>query len=373
MRLTLTIEELLAWHIEAKLNAADGAPMFNFRPSMVPTSKLARPPTDFRLHFEPTVDSQGTKALSISASYTECGWPEYYYDEQLVGWREQVSEPQVVQENHIPEIVGPGCPGSSKDAGGIWPSISPDNYVDLAVGDERPNVGVIDPTNGIFPPASLPNHTAGFLQDYYSSENGIPAAFGSISQTTRFVETGELQSSAAVGYTDTQLEQSGALLHESSDTSLKQSFSSPISFCETAVAPSSPLPVYRPPSPPTTPTSPGASLATSDSSFLSSGVHERVKPRVPCLHPDCERHFKNDYTRSLHMKAHIAKHRRYPCSRCPVVLSRQHDLLRHEVSKHGVEPEFTCSRCSKPFRSEHNMAKHKCIDSSSSRIVWSSQ
>ncbi|KAJ7161975.1 hypothetical protein C8R43DRAFT_991847 [Mycena crocata] len=72
------------------------------------------------------------------------------------------------------------------------------------------------------------------------------------------------------------------------------------------------------------------------------------------------------------MKSHVSKQRRFPCSRCSLVLSRQHDLLRHEISKHGVAPDFTCSYCSKPFRSEHNMAKHKCVDSAP-KILWSSQ
>ncbi|KAJ7159332.1 hypothetical protein C8R43DRAFT_994472 [Mycena crocata] len=212
---------------------------------------------------------------------------------------------------------------------------------------------------GTSPEISPQDHSTTPLEECLTENNGTQVS-DCPSQTPHFAETEDAQPSASFGYAGSQME-----LHDSV-------------FCQplyavlgenTAQIPRDPSSEYNPPSPPTTP----SSATTPDSSDYSTHISpQRVKTRLPCLHSNCNRHFKNDYTRSLHMKAHVSKQRRYPCNRCSLVLSRHHDLLRHEVSKHGVKPAFTCPHCSKPFRSEHNMAKHKCIDSAP-KIHWSSQ
>ncbi|KAJ6481291.1 hypothetical protein C8R47DRAFT_595121 [Mycena vitilis] len=104
-----------------------------------------------------------------------------------------------------------------------------------------------------------------------------------------------------------------------------------------------------------------SSQSPANTSSAGFAADRKAKPRVPCLRADCDRHFKNDYTRSLHMKSHNVKHPRlFPCRWCSLVLSRDHDRMRHEVAKHNIKPQYRCTLCRKSFSREKNLAKHRC-------------
>ncbi|KAJ7109666.1 hypothetical protein C8R43DRAFT_180861 [Mycena crocata] len=336
MPLTLSIEELFTLHVEARLNPENGAISFNFRPSPTAASTLMAP-TGFRVHFETIVDSNGVNVLTISASPKECEWSQQ----------------------------------SSYDGQAVCPTASGSNQAQH-FSHEPTHADVICMMSEIYPQMSLPGYQADLGEESYSTENNVVPVFDCISETPHFEDAGDVQT-VSFGYPDSQIQQNESMFYQSHvphDVSSAPEYDHPspppISYQPSQEVP---LPVfhdvpsapeYRPPSPPTTASSPTPSIPTSDSSYNSIKPAKAVKPRVPCLHPDCDRHFKNDYTRSLHMKAHIVKRRRYPCSRCPLVLSRQHDRMRHEVSKHDVVPQFACPHCRKSFGSERNMIKHKC-------------
>ncbi|KAJ7169351.1 hypothetical protein C8R43DRAFT_1231879 [Mycena crocata] len=358
MPLALSIEELFTLQVEATLNAENGAITFNFRRSPTDVTTLATP-TGFRVHFETTVDSNGASILRISATSKdwECG-EEPSYGEQ-----------------------------------GVWPAVS-DNRGGLDC-QELSDAGVMDTACGMLERIVLPAQAAS-MDGYYFSERNFMPVLDCIPPTSDFSVAGNVQS-ACFAYPDNGMDQDERIFCQASYASAweepPQVPDEPASMVEYSGSPpaaASPLPdsctfpplpyevgaeplvptasdpperkdYYRPPSPPSTAPSPTPSMPASDDSYVSTKTSEEGKPRVPCLYPDCDRHFKNDYTRSIHMRAHVVKHTRYPCRQCPLVLSRQHDRMRHEVSKHGVVPAFTCTLCSKPFHSEHNLAKHKCI------------
>ncbi|KAE9392760.1 hypothetical protein BT96DRAFT_262373 [Gymnopus androsaceus JB14] len=91
----------------------------------------------------------------------------------------------------------------------------------------------------------------------------------------------------------------------------------------------------------------------------SSSDHRR---RFPCLLAGCSRRFTSQYTLRVHMEAHKPKPKVYfPCTEgCSERFSRQHDRLRHEVSKHGKVCEFSCEECGRFFSSSKTLGNHKC-------------
>ncbi|TFK67327.1 hypothetical protein BDN72DRAFT_843271 [Pluteus cervinus] len=81
-----------------------------------------------------------------------------------------------------------------------------------------------------------------------------------------------------------------------------------------------------------------------------------------CLMPDCDRWFKRDYTRKVHMLTHRRTKERKPfgCSvtGCPERFSRKHDRLRHEVGRHGLGSEWRCDPCNRFFSSKATLERH---------------
>ncbi|KAJ7159386.1 hypothetical protein C8R43DRAFT_1178312 [Mycena crocata] len=353
MHLTLSVEELLTWNVEARLNIGDNATMFNLRPSPIPAPPLIRPSTGYRLHFETATDSNGASVLSISASSTESGWLEAYYYGDGISCMPPVTETPPA----LGVIEREGAETDNSEQG-LWIPAGDGPDADDDLGYEPTDADIIDPMYGRSPEMLLQDHSTSFVEDGCLAESNGTHVSDWPSQP-QWAETDDVHSSASFRYADSQLE-----LHDNVFCQSSHAFQ----VVQAPQIPHDPSSAYSPPSPPTTPSS---SASTADPSDCSVVVPERAKKRLPCLHPDCNRHFKNDYTRSLHMKAHVSKQRRYPCKRCSLVLSRHHDLMRHEVSKHDVKPAFTCSHCSKPFRSEHNMAKHKCVEAP--KIHWSFQ
>ncbi|PFH51628.1 hypothetical protein AMATHDRAFT_2904 [Amanita thiersii Skay4041] len=82
----------------------------------------------------------------------------------------------------------------------------------------------------------------------------------------------------------------------------------------------------------------------------------------PCLMANCDRWFKRDYTRRVHMLTHLRVRERQPfaCTvpDCYERFSRKHDRLRHEVGRHGVEGQWKCSSCNRFFSSNVTMERH---------------
>lgn len=139
--------------------------------------------------------------------------------------------------------------------------------------------------------------------------------------------------------------------------------------------------------PTSTPDDPSASSPTEDSvpDTDESSAHSSPSPgtpsssnvqtarwrRVACLHPGCDRRFISLHTQRTHMRTHETKTRQYfHCTMgCPEVFSRQHDRMRHEVTKHGRECKWSCDQCRKFFSFERTLKNHKCSGDGFSR--WS--
>ncbi|KZP00974.1 hypothetical protein CALVIDRAFT_552623 [Calocera viscosa TUFC12733] len=112
------------------------------------------------------------------------------------------------------------------------------------------------------------------------------------------------------------------------------------------------------------------SIDMSCSSSASSSRHgspaldpNQPHKRLPCLHPGCDRTFKREYTRAVHMTTHQPREKqRFKCqiAPCQEEFSRRHDRFRHEVHIHGVESEWKCNNCSKFFAKEITLLKHAC-------------
>uniref|UniRef100_A0A0W0FR28 C2H2-type domain-containing protein n=1 Tax=Moniliophthora roreri TaxID=221103 RepID=A0A0W0FR28_MONRR len=113
-------------------------------------------------------------------------------------------------------------------------------------------------------------------------------------------------------------------------------------------------------------------LSTSETTIPDSDIHgkrvsqpaERTtrRPRLfPCKVPGCNRSFTSEYTRETHTLSHRPKHkRRYPCTMCDALFSRNHDRYRHEVSQHGKRTEWECECCMQCFSSENSLIRHDC-------------
>ncbi|KAF8638927.1 hypothetical protein AX17_001839 [Amanita inopinata Kibby_2008] len=89
---------------------------------------------------------------------------------------------------------------------------------------------------------------------------------------------------------------------------------------------------------------------------------EHCQRPYQCLEPSCDRWFKRDYTRKVHMLTHRRNKDKKPfrCSLpgCPERFSRKHDRLRHEVGRHGLESEWNCQPCHRFFSSRATMERH---------------
>lgn len=103
----------------------------------------------------------------------------------------------------------------------------------------------------------------------------------------------------------------------------------------------------------------------------SPNVQKARWRRVACLHPGCDRRFVSLHTQRTHMRTHETKSRQYfRCTMgCSEVFSRQHDRMRHEVTKHGRECKWSCDQCRKFFSFERTLKNHKCSGDGFSR--WS--
>ncbi|EIW74604.1 hypothetical protein CONPUDRAFT_140410 [Coniophora puteana RWD-64-598 SS2] len=123
-----------------------------------------------------------------------------------------------------------------------------------------------------------------------------------------------------------------------------------------------------PPSEATTPAVSRSATPTPTLEKQSTGAEQAVsrkRPRrFPCLDPSCPRRFASKYTLNLHMTTHRQSPRvRYPCEMgCAETFSRQHDRLRHEVSKHGRVCEWLCNRCRHVFSTQGTRDKHRCAE-----------
>jgi len=84
----------------------------------------------------------------------------------------------------------------------------------------------------------------------------------------------------------------------------------------------------------------------------------------PCSIPGCTRRFKSQHTLKSHMEAHTHKPKRptlFICTHgCSEQFTRQHDRLRHEVSKHGKVCDWRCEDCNRFFSTQKTLAHHKC-------------
>lgn len=92
----------------------------------------------------------------------------------------------------------------------------------------------------------------------------------------------------------------------------------------------------------------------------------------PCPYSSCQRILKTLYTQQLHMKTHIAKPRKtFTCTMgCSESFTRHHDRLRHEVSQHGKQCEFSCKRCDRFFSSQRMLDRHTCWSSKIGLLRW---
>ncbi|EJU01218.1 hypothetical protein DACRYDRAFT_22956 [Dacryopinax primogenitus] len=105
-----------------------------------------------------------------------------------------------------------------------------------------------------------------------------------------------------------------------------------------------------------------SSASSSRHGSPTSDPNQPIK-RLPCLHPGCDRTFKREYTRAVHMTTHQPREKqRFKCqiAPCQEEFSRRHDRFRHEVHIHGVESEWKCHSCGKFFAKEITLVKHAC-------------
>lgn len=92
----------------------------------------------------------------------------------------------------------------------------------------------------------------------------------------------------------------------------------------------------------------------------------------PCPYASCSRILKSLYTQQLHMKTHMERPRKtFTCTMgCSESFTRHHDRLRHEVSQHGKQCEFSCKRCDRFFSSQRMLDRHTCWSSKIGILRW---
>jgi hypothetical protein len=98
----------------------------------------------------------------------------------------------------------------------------------------------------------------------------------------------------------------------------------------------------------------------------SPGRQGAKRRRYPCNFAGCARRFTSRYTLRIHQEAHRPKEKAlFRCSAgCTESFSRQHDRLRHEVSKHGKISDWVCRRCQRFFSSSRTLDRHRCPQAS---------
>ncbi|KAH9933803.1 uncharacterized protein B0H18DRAFT_951784 [Fomitopsis serialis] len=108
------------------------------------------------------------------------------------------------------------------------------------------------------------------------------------------------------------------------------------------------------------PSSTSTPSTPSDSESETSLASGRRKRTYSC--PKCPRRFTSEYTLKVHLRAHTPKQTKaIPCMMgCQEHFSRQHDRLRHEVTKHGRVCEWVCEQCRKFFSSKRTLSNHNC-------------
>lgn len=104
------------------------------------------------------------------------------------------------------------------------------------------------------------------------------------------------------------------------------------------------------------------SMSREQSPAQSENDSSDTRRKYPCLIEGCARRFTSQYTLRVHVEAHKPKPKQsFPCQLgCSERFSRQHDRLRHEVSKHGKICEFLCDDCGRFFSSRKTLGNHKC-------------
>ncbi|KAJ7174956.1 hypothetical protein C8R43DRAFT_595873 [Mycena crocata] len=349
MSLSLSIEELLALHVEAQMDGSidlciRSSPKFN----AAPLSASYQEP-------EWLVHSEQAK-LHLRANF---GRESERLPETSPGWLLPASDEEgVIDQTHLSndnastqfvediQSVAYGYPDTSMD----WEDYMIHNASHSSSSTDQP-LHINDDLRSPDVYSSAPAVTALPTSHIGRSDNHHPPFNATYVSNDLTTVPGDSSSSASTS-------PSPSPCITTRDSSL-----SPTCYSDDLDSPASSMSNWSSASPyPVPNTSP-----TSDTSG------ERSKPatcRLPCSNADCNRIFKNEYTRGLHMKAHLSTFRRYPCSRCSLVLSRQHDRMRHEASKHGILPKFECSGCRKTFGTQKNMMKHTCQETGG--IRWHS-
>jgi Zinc finger, C2H2 type len=95
-----------------------------------------------------------------------------------------------------------------------------------------------------------------------------------------------------------------------------------------------------------------------------SEVDEKMGRNFLCDVPGCGRRFRTAHNLEIHTESHFLPRRTFTCTctqeGCSEQFTRQHDRLRHEVSKHGQHPEWRCTDCGRFFSTKRTLAHHKC-------------
>ncbi|KAJ6489658.1 hypothetical protein C8R47DRAFT_1274149 [Mycena vitilis] len=385
MSLTLRIEEFVKFHVQARIHPEGGAIAFNVSPSKG-GALFPSVPSGLLVHFK-TVVEKGVNVLSISTSYDgdeelgenasldavlrdnsgsnwETSTPHFSENQALIdanfigmvpplpSYEQTLQERQaLIDLNVLPSMFNPLLPSYEQTVQESTMATleDPDGRADSSqLCHSRDHRGIFAPPwyrNQPAMDADLINMLSGMLLPPNSS-SGTDILSGGVSDVSHAgnqAENFHAQSSfGGHGFGQSLFPQ-----HTEDE----------------ATSPSS-APSYSCPSPPlehATPSTTSPSQSPADTPSPGSTGSRKVKPRVPCLRADCDRHFKNDYTRSLHMKSHNIKHPRlFPCRWCALVLSRDHDRMRHEVTKHNMKPQYRCNICRKSFSREKNLGKHRC-------------
>ncbi|KAJ7665042.1 hypothetical protein DFH06DRAFT_1127419 [Mycena polygramma] len=389
MSLTLRIEEFVKFHVQARIHPGDSAIAFNVSPSKG-GALFPSVPSGLLVHFK-TVVEKGVNVLSISTSYdrdekreedsssdaglrdnSSSSWTTPTFSENqalidvnLIDILSGMAPPlpsyeQTLQERQalidlavLPSMFNPLLPSYEQT---IQESVYPSGHNSMAP--------LEDPVSQL---RDSRDHHSTFIPHWYQIEPTMDASLvdmlsGMLSPPTFSSGTGILSGGVSeVSHAENQFEdfhvQSSFGGHDFGQSMFSQHTEDEATSPSSAPSCSSPSPSVESATPNTT--SPPQSPVNTPSPGSTSS--RKVKPRVPCLRADCDRHFKNDYTRSLHMKSHNIKHPRlFPCRWCSLVLSRDHDRMRHEVTKHNMKPQYRCNICRKSFSREKNLNKHKC-------------
>ncbi|KAJ6489655.1 hypothetical protein C8R47DRAFT_1125056 [Mycena vitilis] len=363
MSLTLPMEEFVKFHVQARIHSEDGAIAFNVSPSKGGT---LFPPvlSGFLVHFK-TVVEKGVNVLSISTSFD--------------GEERDSSHSAVHHTSPCSSRTPTSTPhfmGNQAPMHGNFIDIPPlPNYEQTHQEHVRPSDNSVVDNMLEQPDSQLDfsryagsiqfSESNAFAPPWYRNQPAMDANLTNMlsgmllppNSGTDIVSGGVSEVSHAENQTEYSHAQSSFGGHGFGQSLFPQYAEDEATSPSSAPSYSSPSPSVGSATPDTTP----PSQSPVDTPSPGSTGPRKVKPRVPCLRADCDRHFKNDYTRSLHMKSHNIKHPRlFPCRWCALVLSRDHDRMRHEVTKHNIKPQYRCTICRKSFSREKNFTKHTC-------------